>query len=510
MKKFLLLIVFILNFNLYSAPVPITQAQLKTYMQSCFAGKVSVNYGDAVGNTITVDNKGSTWLLTYGEIEILCMTETYYFSEANDQGILKNWDYRRGLGDYCLGTDYIAGWYGIYACEPEIGIFTLVSNSLDYGQEDPYCYNETNGEVFPMSAMLHLYINKFQNSSGVYTHTDSFYWRSFSCSTNYDPNSPDTGGGGTSGSTTPTNTTGSSGSGGTGTNSTSLGSASVSNIIQELSDIKLNNSDSQDILVDKLDTANNTLNLTRDDITNLKTDINSKIVDLNSQLETIKTADILQNVKLDSITAQNTSLKADTTDIKASIDNLALDSSDQINGLNSTLQDKISDDIATYGAIMDKLNSLDTQISSLGSTTGDSTTGTNGDLSGLSSGLNNIDSTLKSNLSDENGKPFLKSISDYISNLTKPISGDDLSNSQSSINAAISSSLGESFARYSNILGFGSSYGGMPSNITVNLMGKTYTVLDFSVLDSYVDIIRSIFLTLAYLYGFMNLLRGGK
>ena len=67
-----------------------------------------------------------------------------------------------------------------------------------------------------------------------------------------------------------------------------MGSASVSNIIQELSDIKLNNSDSQDILVDKLDTANNTLNLTRDDIINLKTDINSKIVDLNSQLETIK------------------------------------------------------------------------------------------------------------------------------------------------------------------------------------------------------------------------------
>ena len=37
---------------------------------------------------------------------------------------------------------------------------------------------------------------------------------------------------------------------------------------------------------------------------------------------------------------------------------------------------------------------------------------------------------------------LLKSISDYISNLTKPISGDDLSNSQSSINATISSSLG--------------------------------------------------------------------
>lgn len=59
-------------------------------MQSCFAGKVSVNYGDAVGNTITVDNRGSTWLLTYGEIEILCRSwRAYYFSEANDQGILR-------------------------------------------------------------------------------------------------------------------------------------------------------------------------------------------------------------------------------------------------------------------------------------------------------------------------------------------------------------------------------------------------------------------------------------
>ena len=508
MKRFLLIVVFIfnLNFNLYSAPVAITQAQLKTYMQSCFAGKVAVNYGDNVSNTITVDNKANAWLLAYGEIEILCMTETYYFSSANDQGILKNWDFRRGIGDYCLGTDYVMGWYGAYVCEPEVGIFNLIPNSIDYGQDDPYCYNESNGEVFPMSAMLHLYLKKFQNSSGVYTHTDSFYWRSFSCSTNYDPNSPDTGSGGTSG----TNTTGSSGSAGTSTNSTSLGSANVSNIIQELSDIKLNNSDSQDILVDKLDTANNTLNLTRDDITNLKTDINSKIVDLNLQLETIKTADISQNAKLDSITAQNTNLIADTTTIKTSIDNLALDSNDQINGLNTTLQEKITDDIATYGAIMDKLNGLNTQISALGSTTGDSTTGTNGDLSGIGAGLTNIDNTLKGNLSDENGKPFLKSINDYISNLTKPISGDDFTSSQSSINTAISSSLSDSFTKYSNVLGFGSAYGSSPSNITLNLMGETYTILDFSVLDSYVDIIRSIFLTLAYLYGFMNLLRGGK
>ena len=71
--------------------------------------------------------------------------------------------------------------------------------------------------------------------------------------------------------------------------------------------------------------------------------------------------------------------------------------------------------------------------------------------------------------------------------------------------STISSSLSDSFLKYSNVLGFGSSYGGMPSNITVNLMGVTYTILDFSVLDDYIDIIRSIFLTLAYLYGFMNL-----
>ena len=231
---------------------------------------------------------------------------------------------------------------------------------------------------------------------------------------------------------------------------------------------------------------------------------------LNLQLETIKTADISQNAKLDSITAQNTNLIADTTTIKTSIDNLALDSNDQINGLNTTLQEKITDDIATYGAIMDKLNGLNTQISALGSTTGDSTTGTNGDLSGIGAGLTNIDNTLKGNLSDENGKPFLKSINDYISNLTKPISADDFTSSQSSINTAISSSLSDSFTKYSNVLGFGSAYGSSPSNITLNLMGETYTILDFSVLDSYVDIIRSIFLTLAYLYGFMNLLRGGK
>ena len=82
--------------------------------------------------------------------------------------------------------------------------------------------------------------------------------------------------------------------------------------------------------------------------------------------------------------------------------------------------------------------------------------------------------------------------------------------SLAALRASIPKSLNDSFSKYSDVLGFGSNYGTAPSNITVNLMGVTYTILDFSVLDSYVDIIRSIFLTLAYLYGFMNLLRGGE
>ena len=79
MKKFLLLIVFILNLIYILLQFLLHKAQLKNIYAIMFLSKSFVNYGDVVDNTITVDNPGFYLVITYGEIEILCMTENILF-----------------------------------------------------------------------------------------------------------------------------------------------------------------------------------------------------------------------------------------------------------------------------------------------------------------------------------------------------------------------------------------------------------------------------------------------
>lgn len=532
MKKFLLLLCLIFNFNLYSAQVSIEPSQLKSYMQYCFAGQVAIDM-DEYTNGITVDSRqnGQVWTIRYGEIVILCQTESYYLNNpvriSPISHELYRDDVRRGVSDLCLGTDWVIGWEGTYTCVPSEGIFKLMPHSVYESGDFPECIETlSNGKdnIYPASSMIHLNLTKY--TTNTYTHTDSYYWNSYSCSKNIDPNSPDTGGGdgssssGSSGS--PGTNTGGGGSSGSGSGSGTTDNTAVLNKIDtlasDLKNIKDTNSNTKDILVNKLDTANTELNLTRDDISTLKTDISSKLIDLNTQLETIKAENnslkTNLNEKLETINTQNTNLKNDMSNIKNSIDDLALDTATQTNQLQSSLEEKIANDIETYGNIINRLNNLDSQLSGLSSSIDNLGTGSgsgNGtDLSGIGTGLTNIDNTLKSNLQDNEGKPFLKSISDNLSNMFKPLSADEYGNAQSDINSSISSSLNDSFSKYSNVLGFGSNYGTAPSNITVNLMGQTYTLLNFSVLDNYVYIIRSLFLSLAYLYGFMNLIRGNK
>ncbi len=67
--------------------------------------------------------------------------------------------------------------------------------------------------------------------------------------------------------------------------------------------------------------------------------------------------------------------------------------------------------------------------------------------------------------------------------------------------------LDNAVSKYQNSLGFSSSYGARPSNITVTLYGEDYTMLDFSLLDNHIDSIRNLFLVMAYLTGFIILLK---
>lgn len=117
---------------------------------------------------------------------------------------------------------------------------------------------------------------------------------------------------------------------------------------------------------------------------------------------------------------------------------------------------------------------------------------------------------LVNNTQDEEGKSYLGTITDFVKTLTTPVSGDDKSSYSSQINSNVNSSLSSTLSKYSNVLGFGSTYANRPENITMTIFNQQYTLIDFSILDPYVSIIRSLFLTLAFLYGFMNLIRSSN
>jgi len=140
-----------------------------------------------------------------------------------------------------------------------------------------------------------------------------------------------------------------------------------------------------------------------------------------------------------------------------------------------------------------------------------SVTQTNAKLEAIKGGqaLNN---TALTNINDSTqaNTGLLNGIGTILSDMVSPINTEKESEYETKINEKLTSTLNDSFTKYSNVLGFGSSYSSAPDNITVTLYGTEYTLIDFSLLDDFVSIIRSLFLTLAYLYGFMIFLRGGK
>ncbi|QKF67041.1 hypothetical protein AVENP_1489 [Arcobacter venerupis] len=117
---------------------------------------------------------------------------------------------------------------------------------------------------------------------------------------------------------------------------------------------------------------------------------------------------------------------------------------------------------------------------------------------------------LVNNTQDEEGKSYLGTITDFVKSLTTPTTDEDKNSYSNQINSKVTNTLSSTFSKYSNVLGFGSSYASAPDNITLTLFEHEYILIDFSILNPYVDVIRSLFLTLSYLYGFMNLLRSSR
>lgn len=66
--------------------------------------------------------------------------------------------------------------------------------------------------------------------------------------------------------------------------------------------------------------------------------------------------------------------------------------------------------------------------------------------------------------------------------------------------------LNNSFLNYSNVFGF-SGYGAAPAPISFSLLGQTFEVFNISVIDEYIDLIRTTFSIFAYLWGIIIVFR---
>lgn len=209
-------------------------------------------------------------------------------------------------------------------------------------------------------------------------------------------------------------------------------------------------------------------------------EMNAGMKKLNSESNTENS---LNNLLKDLNNTSNTNATAINTNIKET--NKKLDSVKSLNENQLAEQKKTND----------KLRSVENGID-----------GSNLLLEAANTKLEQV----RDNLQDEEGKSYLSKISDFFTSLTTPTSDEDKNSYSSQMNNKVSSTLNNTFSKYSNVLGFGSTYANRPENITITLFNQEYTLLDFSVFDAYVSIIRSLFLTLAYLYGFMNLIKGSK
>lgn len=204
--------------------------------------------------------------------------------------------------------------------------------------------------------------------------------------------------------------------------------------------------------------------------------------------------------------------------------------------ISNSLLKEIKDETQTQTAHIEEMSSLlyqsnendltrETQLNSIDGKLSD----IDNSINGLNDGINNINGNLEDlKVGQDEGNGWLEDIWNKLVDiytfytdlqeevLTGAITAenklnDDLANAETvddlDINNKVQTYLDSIVSRYTNALGFSTSYGSRPSNITVELFDKQYTVVDFSVLDEHISVIRALFLSIAYLSGFMMLLR---
>lgn len=538
MKK--LILIFLLSFTFFfptksnAVTVPdyyggtvISLQEYQTYVDYCFyAYWIILEEVYEWGSESSLDLNyrlygidGGEIVLGFGEHILKCYTEQGVLQKFGNSGASQIGKYnntlKRGLSDRCLGIDWFNGYWFIYSCNPETGAWNIIPNSIggtannSAGTYD--CMNQ-NGDYYGGSSYLHLVINK-KKVFGV-NYEDSYYYRSFACvetEENIELNptltelkvglttsrvSSDIGSsGGTGGS-----------NGGTGTSDTKL-----DEIKTQLTELKNTNSSFQTQNLGKISEVKSEILLTNEQIAVNQNDLTTKLNNLESKNDLLK-ADLLEQISLsnakDELNNENLNTKIDenTANLLSQIE----ENDSKISSLQNSLDDYNSDNMVTRNSILSQLTDIESKLDGIENSLNGSTGGSGVDLTDTNQGITNIDNTLKGALLDSEGKSYLQSINSAISSFITPIDGEDYANYQGEVNSNISSTLNSSFNKYANVLGLNSNYGSAPANITITLMGDTYTLLNYSYLDGYIGIIRSLFLSLAYIYGFLTLIRGQK
>lgn len=546
-----IIFIFLLSFKFsFSVTIPtqyggqvISLNEFQQYTDYCFYTKnfildsvYGLSYNQLDYNYRLYDMQNGEIVLGFGEFILHCFTEQSAINVYGNTSVM-NGKYqstlKRGRTDRCLGLDWFDGFYNIYGCIPDTGEWYVIPDSVGGSSNDSSgtydCYNPDTDNFYAGSSYLNLVISKVKIFGVEYE--DNYYYRTFACTENDETVSINPTltqlktGLTTSRTSTNIGSSGGSTGGSTGGGSTTPDNSEITtklNAIQtDLESIKTQNSTSQSQFLGKIADVENSILLQNEQIAVSKAVLESKLDTIQSKTQ------LLENEIKAKIEVEKENLKTEliadnelkTNEIKEKINlleneltNLNTETNNNIKSLNDSISNYQSSDTDSKNEILTRLSGLESGINntnqslsnienSLSNTDG---TGNNEELVGaLNTGLDKIDETLKNSLIDENSKPYLKSINEHMLNQISPI--EDVIQTESEINSFIGSELAFAINKYNNL--FGTGYCSSPSNITLSLMGNTYTLIDYSVLNPYIDLIRSIFLTLAYLIGLFLFLR---
>ena len=239
-------------------------------------------------------------------------------------------------------------------------------------------------------------------------------------------------------------------------------------------------------------------------------EMNAGMKKLNSESSTQNS---LNNLLKDLNSSNSQSLTAVNKNIKYTNDNLEVlnKNTNQTNQNLEVVANKVNQSNSELKAINETLKNIQTNTKDTSTNTSRtiSVGGGTGETSG--DGENGQLTAINNNLQDAEGKAHLETISNSLKSITgADTDGTGNSEQGNQLKGNLTGTLNSTFSKYSNVLGFGSGFGNPPSNITLVLFDTTYTLIDFSLLEQHVSIIRALFLSLAYLYGFLFFLRGGK